>query len=98
MGQTSGIENVTLLTNQMPAHTHLVQCYTGGGNQAGPAGNLPAVESTGTSLDYTNAGANGSMNAGMIQSQGGGQAHTNIQPYLCVNFCIALQGIFPSQN
>ncbi|HTA29941.1 MAG TPA: tail fiber protein [Candidatus Cybelea sp.] len=98
IGQSGGTENVTLLTTQMPTHTHTVQCNTGGGNQASPSGNLPAVESTGTSLDYSNAGANASMSPTMIGNQGGSQPHTNIQPYLCVNFCIALQGVFPSRN
>ncbi|HEV7927056.1 MAG TPA: tail fiber protein [Verrucomicrobiae bacterium] len=98
MGQTSGIENVTLTPAQMPTHTHLVQCNTGGGNQASPSGNIPAVESTGTSLDYSNAAGNGTMSPTMLGTQGGSQPHTNIQPYLCVNFCIALVGIFPSRN
>jgi len=98
LGQTGGVETVTLTTAQMPTHTHLVQCNTGGGNQATPSGGLPAVESTGTSLDYSNAPPNDSMNSAMIETQGGSQAHPNLQPYLCVNFCIALQGIFPSRN
>ena len=98
MGQVSGSESVTLQTTQIPAHSHLLQCNTGGGNQPSPSGNLPAVESTGTSLDYSSAGANGTMAANMVENQGGGQPHNNIQPYLCVNFCIALQGIFPSRN
>ena len=98
VGQSGGVENVTLTQGQMPTHTHLVQCNTGGGNQASPSGNLPAVESTGTSLDYSNASANGSMSPTMLATQGGSQPHPNIQPYLCVNFCIALEGIFPSRN
>ncbi len=98
MGQVGGQENVTLTPAQMPAHTHPVQCNTGAGNQASPSGNYPAVESTGTSLDYSNAPPNGSMNSAMLGTQGGSQPHSNIQPYLCVNFCIALQGIFPSRN
>jgi microcystin-dependent protein len=98
LGQTGGAETVTLLSTQMPSHTHLVQCFTGGGNQASPSGNVPAVESTGTSLDYNSANPNGSMSPAMIDAQGGSQSHPNIQPYLCLNFCIALQGIFPSRN
>jgi microcystin-dependent protein len=99
LGQQAGAENVTLLTTQIPAHTHTVNCNTAGGNQASPSGNLPAVESTGTSLDYSNAAANATMNATMIPPSGGSnQPHSNIQPYLVVNFIIALQGIFPSRN
>jgi microcystin-dependent protein len=49
-------------------------------------------------LDYTNAAANGAMNAAMVGIAGSGTAHTNIQPVLCVNFIIALTGIFPSRS
>jgi microcystin-dependent protein len=98
LGEQTGAETVALTTSQMPGHSHAISCYTGGGNQAGPSGNLPAVESTGTSLDYTNAAANGAMNAAMVGIAGSGTAHTNIQPVLCVNFIIALTGIFPSRS
>jgi microcystin-dependent protein len=98
LGQTGGTESTTLLIGNMPSHNHLVQCNTGGGNQASPSGNLPAVESTGTSLDFSDAGANATMNPAMIESAGSGTPINNIQPYLCVNFIIALEGIFPSRN
>jgi len=97
LGQVAGTENVTLLTTQIPLHNHGVNCSTGGGTQASPASGYPAVESTGTSLDYA-ASSNGTMNPAMIGNAGSGQPHANIQPYLCVNFIIALQGIFPSRN
>ncbi len=98
LGEETGSESVTLSVNQMPAHSHPVACNTGGGNQASPAGNLPAVESTGTSLDYSNAPPDGTMSSAMNESTGGSQPHSNIQPVLCVNFLIALQGIYPSRN
>ncbi len=98
IGEQTGVETVALTTAQMPGHGHAISCYTGGGNQAGPSGNLPAVESTGTSLDYTNAAGNGSMNAAMAGITGSSQAHTNIQPVLCVNFIIAMTGIFPTRS
>jgi microcystin-dependent protein len=97
IGQTGGNENTSVLISNMPNHTHLVQCNTGGGNQASPSGNFPAVESTGTSLDYSSAGG-ATMNSAMIGNAGGGVPINNIQPYLCVNFCIALTGVFPSRN
>ena len=97
LGQQGGTENVTLITNQIPVHNHGVNCNTSGGTQASPASGYPAVESTGTSLDYA-AASNGTMNPAMIGNAGGGQPHTNIQPYLTVNFIIALQGIFPARN
>jgi microcystin-dependent protein len=97
IGQAGGNENTSVLIGNMPNHTHLVQCNTGGGNQASPANGFPAVESTGTSLDYSNA-ADSTMNSAMVEAVGGGTPINNIQPYLCVNFCIALEGIFPSRN
>src|SRR5664279_958928 len=62
LGQSGGTENTTLLATQIPAHTHGVNAVTGGGNQAGPFAGLPAIESTGTSLNYSSAAANTTMN------------------------------------
>lgn len=98
LGEVSGAENITLISSQMPAHSHLVNGVASGGNQSSPAGNLPAIESTGTSLDYSNAATNATMNAGMIGTAGGNQPHSNLQPYTCVNFIICLSGIYPSRN
>jgi microcystin-dependent protein len=98
-GQVGGNEAVTLLTTQIPAHNHGVNANAAGGTQASPVGGYPAIESTGTSMDYSASAPNqGPMNAGMIAPAGGNQAHENRQPYLCVNFIIAMQGIFPSRN
>jgi microcystin-dependent protein len=97
IGQSEGSETTSVLIGNMPNHTHLVQCNTGGGNQASPAGGFPAVESTGTSLDYSNA-AGGTMNSAMVEAVGSGTPINILQPYLCVNFCIAMEGIFPSRN
>jgi microcystin-dependent protein len=98
LGQIAGVENVTLLYNNMPAHTHLVNAVTSGGNQASPSGNYPAVESTGTSLNYSNAAPNATLNAAAVGTAGGSVPFSVVQPYLTVNFIIALQGIFPSRN
>lgn len=96
-GQTGGAEIVVLISPQIPAHTHLVNAATTGGTQASPASGFPAVESTGTSLNYSPA-SNTTMNASMIAPNSGGQPHENRQPFLAVNFIIALQGIYPSRN
>lgn len=98
IGQQAGAENVTLLSSQMPIHSHTANAVASGGNQASPSGNLPAVESTGTSLDYSNSAANTTMNPAMIGNAGGGLPVSVVQPYLAVSFIIALQGIFPSRN
>ena len=97
-GQMAGAEVITLATSQIPPHSHLVNCNTGGGTQASPSGGVPAVESTGTSLDYSATGDGNIMNSAMIGNTGGGQPVSIVQPYLCMNFIIALNGIFPSRN
>jgi microcystin-dependent protein len=100
LGELNGVESVTLTPGQMPSHNHTVNAVASGGNQANPAGGSLAIESTGTSLDYANSSTTPTspMNAAMISPAGSNQAHTNIQPVLCVNFVIALAGIFPSRN
>lgn len=98
LGQQGGTESVTLLTNQLPSHNHPVLGSSSGGNQPGPGGGFLASESTGTSLNYTSASPDSTMAAGVIGTTGNNLPHSNIQPYLCVNFIIALFGIFPSRN
>jgi microcystin-dependent protein len=98
LGEQTGTESVTLTVAQLPAHNHTVNGVASGGNQASPAGGSPAIESTGTSLDYSSAAPNSAMNAAMVSPTGSTQPHSNIQPLLCVNFVIALVGIFPSRN
>jgi microcystin-dependent protein len=98
IGQTGGVQSVVLQPNQMPVHNHSVGVVNAGGNVASPSGNYPAIESTGTSLNYSNSTPNASLNAAAIGNAGGTTPVSVIQPYLCVNFIIALQGIFPSRN
>jgi microcystin-dependent protein len=105
IGQIGGTENVTLIGAQLPAHTHPVNaCTTTSGNLAQPTGAFPAtVQITGetkggTVNTYSTATPNAIMNPNMIGPNAGNQPHANIQPYLCINYCIALQGLFPSRN
>jgi microcystin-dependent protein len=98
IGQTGGVERVALQSSQMPIHTHSVGVVNAGGNEASPSGNYPAIESTGTSLNYSNGTPNATLNAATIGNAGGTTPVSVIQPYLCVNFIIALVGIFPSRN
>lgn len=95
-GQTGGEANHTLTIAEMPVHTHQVSGTSATVSQPSPGGNLWANGAQGKS--YTNAAANGTMNAGSIGNTGGGQPHENMSPYLTLNICIALQGIFPSRN
>ena len=102
LGQVGGTESVTLLGNEIPAHTHTVAC-AGAGTSSKAANNLPAnlsidpVPNSGNV--YSNAAPTATMAPTMIPLSGGGNApHANIQPYLTLNYCIALEGIFPSRN
>jgi microcystin-dependent protein len=93
LGTRGGEESHTLIASEMPPHLHLVQAVTAAGQKATPAGNFLATHRGG----YVEAG-DISFNPSAVGSAGGSQAHNNMGPYLVINFCIALQGIFPSQN
>ena len=95
-GQIAGEETHTLSITEMPTHTHQVSGTSAIVSQPSPGGNLWANGAQGKS--YTTAAANATMNAGSIGNTGGGQAHENRNPYLALNMCIALTGIFPSRN
>ncbi|HZT30483.1 MAG TPA: tail fiber protein [Bryobacteraceae bacterium] len=97
IGQSAGTENVTLLSSQMPAHNHVINA-TESATTSDPAGAVPANEAANRTMIYGATPDGTVMNAAMCGNAGGSQPHSNIQPYLCVTFIIALQGIFPSRN
>ena len=97
-GEVGGVENVTLLTTQMPVHTHPAQVNAASGaTSKSPGGNLPAFTSGGSSYGPT-ADLVMASNMVNIGAAGGSQPHENRQPYLALNWCICLFGIFPSRN
>ena len=96
IGAPGGVEEVTLNVNQMPAHSHAFETAGVVGNQISPAGNLPA-ESFNV-VPYINDATTGIFDPASISYTGGSQPHSNFQPYLCVNYIIALNGIYPSPN
>jgi microcystin-dependent protein len=99
LGGTGGLEGVTLSAGQIPAHTHSYtpQASASGGTAVSPAGALWAESPDGAAL-YKSGASNTNMAAQTIGSTGGGQSHENRQPYLSLNYVIALQGIFPSRS
>lgn len=94
-GQVGGVENVTLLSTQLPAHTHTMSASSSAPAQGQPNGSFLSTFASDNA--YAAAGtANTTMNPTAVA--GGSQPHPNIQPSLVLNFCIALFGIFPSRN
>jgi microcystin-dependent protein len=105
IGQAAGNENITLNTQQMPQHNHLVNASTGYGTSGSPNNTLLGVTNGGTAsapsvgnLDFIASAPNATLASNAVQNNGGSQAHENMQPSLCVNFIISQFGIFPSQG
>ena len=96
-GQKSGEETHTLAVNEMPIHTHSLQASTNAATADDPTGQVLSKSRERSYANYSPAQAV-DMGASSVANVGGGQAHENMQPYLAVNFCMALQGLFPSRN
>lgn len=96
-GQKSGEETHTLSVNEMPQHRHTVMARN---NSAGAQRTLDGAVLGEFSNGYRNfeAATAVELRLGTILNVGGSQAHENMQPYIALNFCIALQGLFPSRN
>ncbi len=99
LGDTGGQSSVSLLTSQMPAHNHLPAATTSDGTSSSPSGNGFATPSADRGAQtYTDSILPVQMSPNALSLMGGGQPHNNMMPYLVLNFCIALNGIFPARN
>ncbi len=98
LGESAGQEAHTVTSQEMPQHTHFVTAIdNNSGNNNNPIGNY--LSNTLPNNLYSNTAANAVvMHPSTVSNVGGSQPHNNMQPYLTLNFIIALQGIFPSQN
>jgi len=98
IGQTGGTPTVTLLQQNLPIHNHTVAVeFTGLGTDSNVPGPTMLLAKS-TPDTYGTMPGTVTMSAGTLSPQFGGQAHNNMMPYLAVNFCIAMQGIFPARN
>lgn len=95
IGNKAGEETVTLNVTQIPSHTHALTASTDEATSEAPAGEVLA--DTNVAL-YSAASPDTAMNVAAIGNTGGSQAHPNMMSYQVVNYCIALQGVFPSRN
>ena len=100
LGERGGEEAHTLSIGELPTHTHVLQGNSANATAFVPTGNVLAKGATSqnTPINYytTNKTNLAALHSGTILNTGGSQAHLNMQPFLTLSFCIALQGIFPS--
>jgi microcystin-dependent protein len=94
IGGMAGVEQVTLTIQQIPVHTHGLVGSTSVANSPNPGQNVLAR--SGQVNAFLNAGPSVAMSPQFLAPAGGSQPHTNVQPFLCINFIISLFGIFPS--
>jgi microcystin-dependent protein len=105
LGQMAGEESVTLLTTEMPAHNHSFSVTTGAGTTNSSAGNQLGKGSSGNPVSgitqakmYSTAAPQTAMNPQAMALYGGSLPHNNMMPYLTIQFCIAMQGVFPPRQ
>ncbi len=96
IGQLAGEESVTLLTQQIPGHSHVPQGFATTGNQAGPSGGVWASSTPATQFSTLTGGP--IMSPAAVGATGGSQPHDNMVPFLVINFIISMFGVFPSQT
>ena len=99
LGETFGVENVTLNGSQVPVHTHAINATTTAGTVRDPANSIYGVPAS-SGQAYAPAGGSGMtlLYAQQMQNAGGSQPHPNLQPFNVLNFSICLYGIFPSRG
>lgn len=97
LGEKSGEQSHTVSDSELASHNHPANCSTALGTEASPMGFVWASDNNGN-FPYSSSSPTAAMYPGAISATGGSQAHLNMAPFLVLSFCIALAGIFPSQN
>jgi microcystin-dependent protein len=99
LGETGGSDTVTLLESEIPAHSHTMVASTQPGEDPAPSPTEALARSVGANLYQTVTNANiVQLSDNAVAPAGGDQPHNNLQPYLTLNFCIALQGVYPPRT
>ena len=99
LGEMTGTQSVTLLQSEIPSHVHSVQADPAGADLQGPGPSRVLARSSGGNAYHTNSSQNlVSMGFQALTPTGGSLPHNNMQPYLTLNFNIALQGVFPPRH
>ena len=98
LGETGGSETVTLNASQLSSHTHNLKVSSQPGEDSTPVPNESFARSVNGNLYQTTNTGLVQLSSNVITQAGGGQPHNNLQPYLALNFCIAVQGIFPPRG
>ncbi|HEV7886789.1 MAG TPA: tail fiber protein [Acidimicrobiales bacterium] len=99
IGQMAGVESVTLTTQQIPVHTHVLVGSTDPASSNNVQNNVAAsLTAAGTASAYTTGNPSSPLDPSSVAVTGGSQPHENLAPYLVVNFIISLFGVFPSQT
>ena len=97
LGQKGGAETVTLSEAQMPNHSHTMEARPSAASTSTPTNNFFA-NITGANFYSSSTSSMVNMQTGLLQNAGGGQPHNNMQPFIAMNFIIALQGLYPSRS
>jgi microcystin-dependent protein len=98
IGQTGGSAAVTLLTSEIPAHAHSIACAATG-NSTSPSNAVFGGAPRGKAPAYASStGPKVNMSTAAVAIAGGSQPHSNMPPFLVLNFCIALQGVYPPRS
>ena len=104
IGETAGAATVTLTGQMLPSHTHGLNATAAEATTESPGGNMLGIVVTGAGREqlagniYSTSAPNTTLAPASLATTGGSQAHNNLQPYLTLNFCIALTGIFPPRS